>query len=144
MHHASRVTDASNIIAGDADSQYLLGNSYSAGINVPLDHVKSTYWYLRAAVQGHARGQSSYAHALALGIGVETDDAEALRWAEEAARNGCAAAQGLMAEYCESRGMDTALYWTALAAEQGHPKAIAALLRTLNGGGGGARVMKLP
>lgn len=41
-------------LAGDAESQFLVGRLYEDGIGVPIDLAEAIAWWAMAAVQGHA------------------------------------------------------------------------------------------
>jgi TPR repeat protein len=44
---------------GDPDSQYLLGDMYSKGIDIEKNDVLAYYWYWEATKKGHSLAQSA-------------------------------------------------------------------------------------
>ena len=76
--------------AGDADTQFTLGEFSTAGEGVPQDDAEAVAWYRLAAEQGHAEAQLNLGVRYATGRGVPEDDAEAVRWYRRAAEQGSA------------------------------------------------------
>ena len=66
--------------AGDAGSQWMLGNRYALGIDVPPDFAEAVAWYRKAAEQDHGAAQASLGEMYKLGRGVPQDTAEAAAW----------------------------------------------------------------
>ena len=75
-------------IAGDADSQFGMGQLYANGYGVALDDAKALEWYTKAAEQGHGDAQCQLGVMHANGWGVPMDEAEAMKWYKLAAENG--------------------------------------------------------
>jgi cell division septation protein DedD len=71
-------------IAGDADAQFNLGQAYKLGRGVPVDLQMAESWYRKAAVQGHAEGETNYG--LLLFQDGKRD--EALPWLEKSVARG--------------------------------------------------------
>ena len=46
-------------LAGDADSQYLIGRLYEGGLGVPTDLAEAVSWWALAAVQGHGEAAAA-------------------------------------------------------------------------------------
>ena len=75
-------------VAGDADSQFGMGQLYANGYGVPLDDAQALDWYTKAAEQGHGDAQCQLGVMHANGWGVPMDETEAMRWYKLAAENG--------------------------------------------------------
>jgi hypothetical protein len=80
-------------VAGDAKAQNNLGNRYSYGVNVPIDHKEAFKWHLLAAEQGHVDSQRQIGCAYEWGFGVEKNNKKAEEWYHKAAEQGCAQSQ---------------------------------------------------
>ena len=107
--------------AGDADSQYGMGQLYANGYGVPLDDAEALKWYQKAADQGHGEAQCALAVMHANGWGVPMNEAEAMKWYVKAAENGVTDAQvnlGTMYQNGFSIEQDRveALKWFTIAA----------------------------
>lgn len=118
--------------AGDAASQYSLGQHYEAGEGVEQNFSEAITWYRKAAEQGHADAQNALANAYAYGIHVAQDYDEAVQWYLKSADQGHADAQyamGMNHSYGigVKQDSDQAAKWYRLAAQQGHQKAAEAL-----------------
>ena len=74
--------------AGDADSQFGMGQLYANGYGVPMDDAQALSWYTQAAEQGHGEAQCQLGVMHANGWGVPMDEAEAMKWYKLAAENG--------------------------------------------------------
>ena len=83
---------------GHAESQSILGISYSHGLDVPQDDAEAARWFRRAAEQGDAVSQCALGWNYANGEGVPQDYAEAAKWFRRAAEQGDAAAQNALRE----------------------------------------------
>ena len=66
--------------AGDADSQFGMGQLYANGYGVPLDDAQALKWYTQAAEQGHGEAQCALGVMHANGWGVPMDETEAMKW----------------------------------------------------------------
>jgi tetratricopeptide (TPR) repeat protein len=62
-----------------------LGWTYENGHGVTRDYNNASYWYLKAAEQGYARGQNHLGKMYEKGLGVEKDYQQALIWYKKAA-----------------------------------------------------------
>ena len=78
---------------GDLEAQAALGRKYFYGEGVSKSEKEALYWYLKAAENGHPKGQYSAGIMLMHGIGVERDDAKGLDWLTVAAIQGLDLAQ---------------------------------------------------
>jgi hypothetical protein len=65
---------------GDATAQYILGNMYEIGLDVPQDYVEAVKWYRKSAEQGDYVGQCRLGHMYSNGRGVPQDYVEAHKW----------------------------------------------------------------
>jgi TPR repeat protein len=74
--------------AGDAGSQFGLGQMYGNGFGVMMDDALAIKWYGLAAGQGHAQAQTSLAVMHQNGWGVPQSDAEATKFFALAAEQG--------------------------------------------------------
>ena len=74
--------------AGDADSQFGLGQMYGNGFGVPMDDALAIKWYGLAAEQGHAMAQNNLAIMHQNGWGVTPSDEEAIKLFALAAEQG--------------------------------------------------------
>jgi hypothetical protein len=74
--------------AGDAGSQFGLGQMYGNGFGVMMDDALAIKWYGLAAGQGHAQAQTSLAVMHQNGWGVPQSDAEAVKYFALAAEQG--------------------------------------------------------
>jgi uncharacterized membrane protein YedE/YeeE len=76
---------------GDAESQYIMGNAYAAGMpsmGIKKDSAKAFRWYMKAAKQKHANAQYEVAASFILGDGVGKNLNAARIWLKRAADNG--------------------------------------------------------
>jgi hypothetical protein len=73
---------------GDARAQTVLALMYKYGEGVTQDHLKSYYWYRRAAELDYAPAQYHTGRMLAEGIGVEVNLDEAVQWLTKSAEAG--------------------------------------------------------
>ena len=110
--------------AGDATSQYSLGEAYYFGMGVARNYAKALKWYRMAGDHGYAAAQNNLGHMYKNGEGVPQDHAEAAKWYRKAAEQGDAQAQSnLGVAYFKGRGVPQdyaeAVKWTRKAAEQG-------------------------
>lgn len=74
--------------AGDADSQFGLGQMYGNGFGVMMDDALAIKWYGLAVDQGHAQAQCNLAVMHQNGWGVPQSDAEAMKLFALAAEQG--------------------------------------------------------
>lgn len=125
----NRLKSAEN---GDIFSQYILGMIYDLGkAGVSQDIKKATYWYTKAAEQGHAESQY-HVGSLYYFSGNEQipqDYKKAVFWTTRAAKQGHGKAQfGLGLMYARGEGLTQnykfAYAWFSLAAAQGVDNAI--------------------
>ena len=110
--------------AGDAKSQYSLGEAYYFGRGVTQDYAEAMKWYRMAGDHGYAAAQNNLGQMYKYGQGVPQDHAEAVKWYKKAAEKGDAQAQSnLGVAYFKGRGIPQdyaeAVKWTRKAAEQG-------------------------
>ena len=117
-------------VAGDADSQFGMGQLYANGYGVPLDDAQALDWYSKAAEQGHGDAQCQLGVMHANGWGVPMDEAEAMKWYKLAAENGVTEAMinvGTMYQNGFSVEQDKieALKWFTIAAKLGDQNATA-------------------
>ena len=97
--------------AGDADSEFRLGVSYTIGRGVAKDEVEAVKWYRKAAEQNVAEAQNSLGTMYGRGLGVGKDYTEAAKWFRKAAEQNYGAAQfnlGLSYEYGQGVAKDVA------------------------------------
>jgi uncharacterized membrane protein YedE/YeeE len=76
---------------GDAESQYIMGNAYAAGmpaLGIKKDPRQAFQWYMKAARQKHANAQYEVAASFILGDGVSKNLNAARIWLKRAADNG--------------------------------------------------------
>jgi hypothetical protein len=117
---------------GHGDAEFTLGFLYLSGAGegagaVPADAQLAAKWLKIAAAKGHVGAQSALATIYGEGYGVRRDTTESLRWAQNAAERGDAAAQYEMGRLrtlsltVESWG--EAYTWFRLAEKQGYPGA---------------------
>lgn len=115
--------------AGDAGSQYKLGEAYRLGSGVDKDIPRAFKWYGRAAEQGHSGGQYKLGLIYQTGEGIRQNLKRAAEWYRLASRQGNYApaqfalgmmsflGQGVLQDYVGAFG------WFEKAARQGHPVA---------------------
>ncbi|MGF1754590.1 J domain-containing protein [Vibrio makurazakiensis] len=106
--------------ANDADSQYLLAQSYDLGVDVQQDKSNAFYWYSQAAENGQVNAQSKLAYFLANGIGTKQDTLGAIRWYNQLATQGNKQAPLQLAKLYEShtgsiRSLDLSEQWYKVA-----------------------------
>ncbi len=128
---------------GDAHSQYMVGLAFcplTAGdendeeeresfYGFKSDGAKSTYWFKKAAEQGHKDAQAWYGHNLYFGLGVASNVNEAFKWWEKSAEAGCATGQFYLGHaysqgFSVKKDFEKAKYWFEKAAKQNHDKAL--------------------
>ncbi len=83
--------------AGDAQTQYSLGNMYYFGEGAPKDIAKAVGLWQKAALQGYADAQSNLGLSYFNGDGIPKDTAKAVEWYKKAAEQGNAQAQSNLA-----------------------------------------------
>jgi TPR repeat protein len=110
--------------AGDAQSQYDLGEMYASGDGVIQNYQEAASWFTLASEQGLANAQYNLGFVYASGRGVAKNDQEAASWYRLAAEQGLANAQyNLGVMYGSGEGVakndQEAVRWYRLAAEQG-------------------------
>jgi TPR repeat protein len=114
--------------AGDAGSQFMVGEAYAKGQGVTRDLGAAAAWYRKAADQGLSIAQDHLAAAYGNGDGVEQSYADAVAWLRKAAQKGYAPSELSLGEYYQ-KGLgvpqDNALAaeWYRKAADQGLPEA---------------------
>jgi TPR repeat protein len=124
---------------GYGRAQALLGDAYIQGLGVPRNLKVAANWSKKAATQGDAVGQSTFAYLLSTGKGIKRNKAEAARFYLLAAKQGHGAAahnlsmmlllgDGVVRDYVDGAK------WAALAASQGEPTAINNLAHSLSKG----------
>lgn len=106
--------------AGDADSQYGLGQMYGNGFGVPMDDALAIKWYGLAAEQGHAQALTHLAVMHQNGWGVPQSDEEAIRLFTLAADQGVVEAMMALGRYfamdfCEDYDPVVAFKWYGIA-----------------------------
>jgi TPR repeat protein len=106
--------------AGDADSQFGLGQMYGNGFGVPMDDALAIKWYGLAVEQDHAMAQNNLAIMHQNGWGVTQSDEEAAKLFTRAAEQGNV--QAMMAlgryyemDYCEDYDPVAAFKWYGIA-----------------------------
>jgi TPR repeat protein len=134
--------------AGDARSQFALGNAWQEGIGVPADAVRAATWFTKAGLQGDAESQASLGWMYANGTGVPHDDAKALEWFRKAAEQGEPTAQyALGCRYEQGRGVPVdfaqAVRWYRASADQGIGPAICNLADKYEHGRGVEKNLKI-
>jgi len=128
MDYTATIMYYRNAVAGDARSQYKLGELYVDGKGVQQDYSEAAKWYQKAAEQGNPQAQVNLGNMYRDGKGVQQDYAEAAKWYRKAAEQGDSQIQlnlanmyrdgdGLKQDYTE------AAKWYQKAAEQGNPQA---------------------
>ncbi len=110
--------------AGDAEAQNILGNLYTSGAGVPVNHATALGWYQKAADKGFASAQFNLGLAYELGRGVAADERQAFRYYLLAAEQGFAAAQFNVGNmYVTGRGVGQDFFeanlWFRQAADKG-------------------------
>lgn len=115
---------------GDIKAQYLLATWYDNGSKegIPKNHIKSAYWYSKAAEQGDAKSQHNLAKKYESGDGVTIDFNKAVYWHNKSAAQGHTPAQfSLSRIYADTdRNLyngQKALFWMTKAAENGNSTA---------------------
>lgn len=104
---------------GDAEGQHQLGKIFDYGWGVPKDSAKASYWYEKAAVQGHVKAQNALGMLL-----TRTDPERSVRWLRAAAEQGHPSSQHFLGAACEKgagvpRSYEEAARWYERAARQG-------------------------
>lgn len=74
--------------AGDAISQYQLGNSYNDGGTQHIDYTKSKYWYEKSAAQGNLDAMRALGFMYEKGKGMEVNYTKAIELYTQAANKG--------------------------------------------------------
>jgi TPR repeat protein len=111
--------------AGDAKSQYKLGNMYYLGDGVRRDYSQAEFWWRKAAVQRDPAAQFMLGGLYHFGQGVPQDAAQAFAWVKKAADQGHTDAEFFIAT-CYTQGWGVpkddgqGMVWLRKAAEQGH------------------------
>ena len=72
-------------MAGDAEAQAQVGETYEKGLGVAPDYALAAVWYRRAAEQGLIRAQVNLGTLFERGLGVPRDPTQALYWYRRAA-----------------------------------------------------------
>jgi TPR repeat protein len=127
------------------EDQFALGRKHLLGMDgLSQSDVEAVKWLQKAALQGHARGQSALAlmHAEGKG-GLKQDQVEATKWFQKAALNGDAGAQVVLGSFHAigangvAKDEVEALKWFQKSALQHHPKGQAFLGRMYEDGRAG-------
>ena len=105
-------------------SQCELGDCYSEGKGVEVNHVEAVKWYRMSAERGFAIAQENLGVKYANGRGVEKDESEAAKWYRKAAEQGRPSSQFLLGCcYDQGKGVEKdekeAAKWYRKAADQG-------------------------
>lgn len=105
-------------------SQCELGDCYSEGKGVEVNHAEAVKWYRMSAERGFAIAQENLGVKYANGRGVEKDESEAVKWYRKAAEQGRPSSQYLLGCcYDQGKGVEKdekeAAKWYRKAAEQG-------------------------
>lgn len=113
---------------GDASAQKDIGNLYTQGLGVAVNHEQAVSWYRKAAAQGNLDATYNLGVMYDKGNGVTKDTKQAAAWYRKAADQGDALAQynlAVMYEYGEGVTQDygQALALYQKAAEQGQSAA---------------------
>ncbi len=98
--------------AGDAQSQFLVGEAYAQGKGVAQDATQAAAWFQKAAEQGLAQAQFQLGVFFHTGQGVAQSDTDAAAWYLKAATQGLAEAQlnlGLLYDHGEGVPQNDAL-----------------------------------
>jgi TPR repeat protein len=111
--------------AGDAQTQFALGNYYFRDRYVTLDYAQALTWYRKSTAQGFAPAQNQLASMYENNIGVPQDYKRAATYYRLAANQGYAPAQYNLAALFEAgrsvhRDYKQALAWYRKAADQNH------------------------
>lgn len=67
-------------VAGDAQAQFELGQTYEEGKDVPQDDAKAAEWFRKSAEQGNMQAENSLGVMYAVGRGVTRDREQAVVW----------------------------------------------------------------
>lgn len=112
--------------AGDARTQFNLGERYAEGEGVPKDKNEAVEWYYKAAEQGLADAQFCLGKCYEEAVKVEGHVEQAVKWFRKAAEQGHAEAQFHLGRIYTKRGRRYnragAAEWLCRAAEQGNPE----------------------
>ena len=105
-------------------SQCELGDCYSEGKGVEVNHTEAVKWYRMSAERGFAIAQENLGVKYANGRGVEKDESEAVKWYRKAAEQGRPSSQYLLGCcYDQGKGVEKdekeAAKWYRKAADQG-------------------------
>ena len=114
--------------AGDLVSQRQLGQMYSMGVEVKVDHAEAFKWLRMAGGRGDVVAASQLGVAFSRGMGVAVDKAEAASWWRLAADKGDGlAAYWLALAYLDGDGVvksdAEAVSFCRMAAQAGEPRA---------------------
>ena len=69
-------------------AQYCLGMCYGLGLDIPKNDKLATYWFTKAAEQGHADSQFLLSSQYRNGRGVPKDEKQAMYWLKKSAEQG--------------------------------------------------------
>lgn len=110
---------------GNVKVQANVGAAYAHGVGVPVDQVRATYWFRRAAEQGDAEAQERLANQYQHGLGVERDINLAIAWYLKAAAQGNTEAEFSLGQLVgkSTQDLKSAQGWYLKAAQKGHPQA---------------------
>ncbi len=111
--------------AGDAETQYSLGEHYANGYaEYPQDYKEGARWYRKAAEQGHVRAMFELGDMYNKGKGVPQDFKETAKWYRKSAEQGHSKAQWMLGGlYVSGEGVPkdyvTAYAWVWIAVTNG-------------------------
>jgi TPR repeat protein len=89
--------------AGDAESEFELGNRYYSGKGVTRDFSEAVKWFRKAAEQNFAKAQYNLGFCYSKGEGLAKDEVEAAKWFRKAAEQNLATAQTKLG-FCYENG----------------------------------------
>lgn len=112
------------MVPEDAEPQYKKGQMYLRGVGVTQDLKQAVEWFMKAAINGHAKAQYNLGAMYGWGSGVAPDMAQANQWLEKAAAKGVVEAYvNLGIVYANGYGvekdMNEATLWFQMAADKG-------------------------
>lgn len=139
-------------LAGDIESQTMLGMVLVQGLGIPKNIAEGRSWLERAANAGTGASSAKAQHNLGVmyenGIGIPRDSKKAAGWYLRAAENGDVSAQSNIGTmYLNGEGIERnpakGVQWLTKAAQQGDPEAYSNLGRVYFEGHGTAKNLAL-
>lgn len=115
--------------SGDSVMQHNLATMYQVGEGVEKNQEKSSYWFLKAAMQGLPQSQTKVGARYWQGAGIPMDREKAVYWMKKAAEQGEVTAEvALSNAYTigfgnERPNYEKAFFWMLKAAQRGEPQA---------------------